>query len=908
MDYKIRNTYEWIKPLSFAIRVEVFMKKAKKIKLTIFPQNAFLLSLLIALMLINISYAGKYRAKGWGYVSFLGDGGAVLPPRLYVKEFAGAIGFAPPIGLGLGTAVREFAGPFKYRYWDDYSGKWYEGTNWFGTYLPIYLYWVPYANWERYGIAWPVVYFFFGFSKWAKETEDYGSDSYLRTGIGLHYSMPGVGLGAEAGIISYKQYYWSSASTSPFLGVTISLGSIWVALGAEEIPPPSIQLIASFDDADGNQILSGNEEGKLQVLIPNKGAGKAKGVSLEISIPEKEYKDRIIYQEFLGVGDIEANGSRSLNIPVKAKGELPKGSFTLKINCTYTAETGEKGYVTQEITINTAPTTGMIKVAFKNLSPEELPSWIIPTPLEYADYSVEYSQGRVTILNLNTGERRSQSAGSATEAQNFAKNFFLSWDKESPKIILSSSGGTVNTEKVKLSIRLSDDRKLEQMKVYLNGSIYKTESFAEATETEREVLIPLKMGDNDIKVTLSDWVGKSDEKTITFTRIRGGSGTYVAGSLPQGEPPPALVIQASPLDGNNTVVGGNEEGIKVVVTNRGRGTARWVRVILEGDEYLVKQWGKERNLEDIKPGETKTATFSLLMPTELQRREADIEVVVKEGRGYSPTEKPSLKFTLIPAEVVTKEEELIEDVDYDIPSGRIKREDGYALIIGLSKYSNVLAPKYSKNDAEAFSKYVSKVFGIANAKTIYDEKATGSTIKANLTDWLKTKKGFKVIYFAGHGVPDPENPREGDVYLLPYDGDPELKSTLISQKEIAELGANSGDTVLVFLDACFSGAEGRTVQLASRPLVVSRIKETNAITFAAAEGNQPSKEFENAKHGYFTYYTLLGLKGKADSDRDGWITTTELYNFVKEKVSDATNNVQIPVLRPEKEIRIGRIK
>jgi|GEM_PF-2635276 hypothetical protein len=30
--------------------------------------------------------------------------------------------------------------------------------------------------------------------------------------------------------------------------------------------------------------------------------------------------------------------------------------------------------------------------------------------------------------------------------------------------------------------------------------------------------------------------------------------------------------------------------------------------------------------------------------------------------------------------------------------------------------------------------------------------------------------------------------------------------------------------------------------------------------------------------------------------------------FVKEKVSDATNNLQIPVLRPEKEIRIGKVK
>ncbi len=852
----------------------------------------FLLILIVALLLPNLLQAGKYRAKGWVYFA-LGDGGALLPPRFYVRNCFAAIGFAPPVGFGIGTGVAESAGLFYLHEWP-------------GTWLPIYLYWVPYAKWNKSGSAQPIVYTFFGFSKWASLAVEFGSDDYSRLGIGVDYTLIRIVFGVNAGIISYKKDT-IPAYASPYIGINLTLLGGWFGLSVKEIQPPSIQLIASFSDADGNNILSGNEEGKLSITIPNKGEGKAKGVNLEISISEKEFRDRITLQDFYSLGDIDAYGRRQMNIPIKAKGELPKGSFRVKITCSYKTELGEAGSETEEVTINTAPTTGMIRVAFEHISPSGLPEWIIPTPLEYADYQVSYTQNRVTVLNLNTGERKSQNVSSSSEAQEFVKNYFLSWDRERPIITLSSSGGTVNTKDIKLFARLSDDRKLDEMKVYLNDNLYKTESFAEQTETERELVFPLNMGDNTIRITLTDWVGKKDEKEIIFTRLRGGEGTYVAGSLPKGEPPPELNVLASPMDGNNTVVGGREEGIKVTITNQGRGIAKWVRVILEGDEYLVQTLGKERNLEDIKPGETKTATFSLLMPTELPKREAKIEVVVKEGRGYSPTYKPSLRFNLIPAEVVTKVEEMVEDVDYDIPQGSIKRDKGYALIIGLSKYSNVSAPKYAKNDAEVFSKYVSRVFGIANSKTLYDDKATGLTIKANLTDWLKTKRGFKVIYFAGHGVPDPENPREGDVFLLPYDGDPELKSTLISLKEISELGAVEGDTILVFLDACFSGAEGRTVQLASRPLVVSKIKETNAITFAGAEGTQPSKEFEKAQHGYFTYYTLLGLKGKADVDRDGWITTTELYEFVKAKVSDATNNVQIPVLRPEKEIRIGKV-
>jgi tetratricopeptide (TPR) repeat protein len=243
------------------------------------------------------------------------------------------------------------------------------------------------------------------------------------------------------------------------------------------------------------------------------------------------------------------------------------------------------------------------------------------------------------------------------------------------------------------------------------------------------------------------------------------------------------------------------------------------------------------------------------------------------------------------------------------------RPNGYALVIGLSKYQSVPPPKYGSEDAQAFAEFVAGAFGVTRERTeiLLDDRATVGTIRGELIDWLAKKHGFKVIYFAGHGVPDPENPREGDVYLLPYDGNPELKSTLIPLKDIAELGTNEGDTVLLFLDACFSGAgEGRTASIASRPLVVAKLSETKAITMAAAEGTQPSKEFEKAQHGYFTYYTLLGLKGAADKppygNDDGWVTTTELYKYVKDKVSDATNDVQVPVFRPEREIKLGRYR
>jgi len=371
---------------------------------------------------------------------------------------------------------------------------------------------------------------------------------------------------------------------------------------------------------------------------------------------------------------------------------------------------------------------------------------------------------------------------------------------------------------------------------------------------------------------------------------------------------PCLDFSCSLYENKSIWAGGKKVGFIVTIENKGKGKGD-VDIILSGDEYLLKLFGSVRTIGEIEPGKIKSEVFTIDLPTEPPEKEATLYIEIKEKIwGESPLKKEQIRVALVRAEKPVAETP--PEPLFPIPGAfENKRPYGYALIIGLSRYANVLGPKYAKSDAEVFSKYASKVFGITNSKTLYDEKATIGTIKAHLTDWLKQKRGFKVIYFAGHGVPDPENPREGDVYLLPYDGDPELKSTLIGLKEISELGMNEGDTVLIFLDACFSGAEGRTVQLAQRPLVVANITPvTPAITFAAAEGTQPSKEFEKAQHGYFTYYTLLGLKGKADANGDGWITTTELYEYVKARVSDATNNLQVPVLRPEKEIKIGKVR
>jgi len=119
----------------------------------------------------------------------------------------------------------------------------------------------------------------------------------------------------------------------------------------------------------------------------------------------------------------------------------------------------------------------------------------------------------------------------------------------------------------------------------------------------------------------------------------------------------------------------------------------------------------------------------------------------------------------------------------------------------------------------------------------------------------------------------------------------------------------------VLIDACYSGGgEGRTPLVARRGIKIEpRIPVVERVyVITGAKGTQPSLDFETAKHGYFTYYLLLGLKGKADgaggNKVDGVITMGELFTFVKERVENGTNGRQIPVMEGDGGFVVGKCR
>ncbi|MFZ6007257.1 MAG: ankyrin repeat domain-containing protein [Nitrospirota bacterium] len=242
-------------------------------------------------------------------------------------------------------------------------------------------------------------------------------------------------------------------------------------------------------------------------------------------------------------------------------------------------------------------------------------------------------------------------------------------------------------------------------------------------------------------------------------------------------------------------------------------------------------------------------------------------------------------------------------------SEKIMGENDLAVIIGIESYKGLPKSDYSKSDAGLVKDYLKELgFKERNIEFITDSDATKSSIEKSLEAWLpnRIKKDSRVfVYYSGHGAPEPKT---GDAYLVPYDGDPNyLEVTGYPLKRLYDnLGKLKVAEVVVVLDSCFSGAGGRSVLAkGTRPLVMMTDIKTvpsNMAILSATQGSQISSSSPEKGHGIFTYYFLRALK-------DGKKTLSEIYEYIKPLVEDEAKTLNVqqsPSISPDAEKLKGR--
>jgi WD40 repeat protein len=233
----------------------------------------------------------------------------------------------------------------------------------------------------------------------------------------------------------------------------------------------------------------------------------------------------------------------------------------------------------------------------------------------------------------------------------------------------------------------------------------------------------------------------------------------------------------------------------------------------------------------------------------------------------------------------------------------------HVLAVGINKYQNSnYNLNYARPDAEAFVDKVAdhgrNIFKSINTVPIYDENATKENIVKGFKSIIARAKPEDVFlfYYAGHGTLDEDNKDvDGNApfYFVPTDvtklyGDPELlRSKGISGAELGEyLTQIKSRKQIVLTDACHSGGiikTGIKVRAAANDerAIVQLARSSGVVWIASSGSKQFATEFEQLKHGVFTYALLEALDGKADNG-DRKVTVNELKIFMEERVPELT--------------------
>jgi hypothetical protein len=232
----------------------------------------------------------------------------------------------------------------------------------------------------------------------------------------------------------------------------------------------------------------------------------------------------------------------------------------------------------------------------------------------------------------------------------------------------------------------------------------------------------------------------------------------------------------------------------------------------------------------------------------------------------------------------------------------------WAVVIGVGQYDSEDIPDldFAPNDARAVRDFLLSDAAGPFDEVLYleNERATGAAMREALFVFLQQADwdDLVVIYYAGHGAPDPGRP--DNLYLMPVDteldrlaatGFPMWDVKTALRRQIA------AERVLVIADACHSAgtADGDAVGGGDSNQIAGGFQElftpSRRLMLTAAATNEFSLEDERwGGHGVFTHFLLDGLRGAGDLDSNGIVTVTELFEHVSSNVRSATSGRQNP--------------
>ena len=341
--------------------------------------------------------------------------------------------------------------------------------------------------------------------------------------------------------------------------------------------------------------------------------------------------------------------------------------------------------------------------------------------------------------------------------------------------------------------------------------------------------------------------------------------------------------------------------LQLMLQNTESGKADDVSVRLELPDNVILLDGDDRFvLNTLDGGESKSLEYSLIVNNDYVGNTIPVKVHIEERyKKYAEDRIINLSLDQSLASSKLKVEEtkkmpqkeitiahLGSDVDKNIPQASDTQPKTFVVIIANENYQRVESVPFASNDGNSFANYCREALGIPSSNIKVSINATLNDLKYQI-DWLKqvmdvyAGEARAIFYYAGHGVPDEH---DKSAYLLPVDGYAENTSTGYSLEALYNaLGALPARSIMVFLDACFSGTRRDGKMLLSARGVAIKAKKTapkgNMVVYSATQGDETAYPYQSQQHGMFTYYILKKIQ-----QSKGKLSMGELTDYVTQEV------------------------
>ena len=244
-----------------------------------------------------------------------------------------------------------------------------------------------------------------------------------------------------------------------------------------------------------------------------------------------------------------------------------------------------------------------------------------------------------------------------------------------------------------------------------------------------------------------------------------------------------------------------------------------------------------------------------------------------------------------------------QTVDTKIAVNSQTDDKTFVVIVSNENYKHEESVPFARNDGEVFKVYCQKTLGIPEDHIRFAPDATLGEMNFAiywLGNMLKAFDGEAkaIVYYSGHGMPD-ESGKEA--YLLPVDGFSQSTEGALSTKSLyKKLGEMNSKHIVVFLDACFSGAKRDGKMLASSRGVAIKAKtdpvSDNTVVFSAAQGDETAYPFKSQRHGLFTYYILDKMQQSGGSTTLGELSDYVTLNVKRKAVVENNGKSQTPTV------------